>query len=224
MAIPRTGGCLCGAIRYESDGDVMFALRCHCRDCQRQSGAASVAAIRVPAARFHVTRARRNALWRKRIAATKSHGCFAAIAEPRSMSRSRPGPMWSGCVSARLTIPAGFVRTRIFSSKARNPGNQWTPRCPDIQTIHLASPIRSEAADDPRGRLSRRKPPPVHPASLTPALGNPASACGHSFCHATPISGDPIGVARWAQDCDLAEPYRFGSRSADFPVGQRYGI
>jgi hypothetical protein len=56
MATPRTGGCLCGAIRYESDGDVMFALRCHCRDCQRQSGAASVAAIRVPAARFHVTK------------------------------------------------------------------------------------------------------------------------------------------------------------------------
>jgi hypothetical protein len=56
MATSRTGGCLCGAIRYESDGDVMFALRCHCRDCQRQSGAASVAAIRVPAARFHVTK------------------------------------------------------------------------------------------------------------------------------------------------------------------------
>ena len=56
MATMRTGGCLCGAIRYESDGDVMFALRCHCRDCQRQSGAASVAAIRVPAARFQVTK------------------------------------------------------------------------------------------------------------------------------------------------------------------------
>jgi hypothetical protein len=56
MATPRTGGCLCGAIRYESEGEVMFALRCHCRDCQRQSGASSVAAIRVPAARFHLTK------------------------------------------------------------------------------------------------------------------------------------------------------------------------
>ncbi len=56
MSTPRTGGCLCGAIRYESGGEVMFALRCHCRDCQRQSGAASVAAVRVPAADFVITK------------------------------------------------------------------------------------------------------------------------------------------------------------------------
>ncbi len=56
MTVAKTGGCLCGAIRYESDGDVMFALRCHCRDCQRQSGAASVAAIRVPAAQFRISK------------------------------------------------------------------------------------------------------------------------------------------------------------------------
>jgi hypothetical protein len=153
-------------------------------------------------------RARRNALSRKRIAATKSHGRFAVPAGPPSMSRWRPSPRWLDCASALWTIPDGSVRKPIFLSKVRNPGNQWTPRCPDIHSTRLASPIRSEAADDPRGRLSLRKPPPAHPASLTPALGNPASACGRSFCHATPISGDPIGVARWAQDCDLAEPYR----------------
>ncbi len=32
-----------------------FSLRCQCRDCQRQNGAASVAAIRMPAARARVT-------------------------------------------------------------------------------------------------------------------------------------------------------------------------
>ena len=48
MAPARTGGCLCGAIRYESAGEPQFALQCHCRDCQRASGSGYVAAVRMP--------------------------------------------------------------------------------------------------------------------------------------------------------------------------------
>jgi hypothetical protein len=46
-------------------------------------------------------------------------------------------------------------------------------------------------------------------------------ACGCSFCraHATRTTSDPLGAAEiWAVDWDLVEPYRFGSRSADFLV------
>ena len=42
----RAGGCLCGAVRYECEGKPQFSLQCHCRDCQRQSGAPHVAAVR----------------------------------------------------------------------------------------------------------------------------------------------------------------------------------
>lgn len=52
----RTGGCLCGAVRYECGGAPQFALQCHCRDCQRQSGAPHVAAVRMPAAEFRIVR------------------------------------------------------------------------------------------------------------------------------------------------------------------------
>jgi hypothetical protein len=55
MAEIRTGGCLCGAVRYESDGEPSFSLQCHCRDCQRSSGTAYIAAMRVPAAGFRIT-------------------------------------------------------------------------------------------------------------------------------------------------------------------------
>ncbi len=55
MAATRTGRCLCGAVRYESEGDPLFSLHCHCRDCQRSSGTAYIAAIRVPAVGFRIT-------------------------------------------------------------------------------------------------------------------------------------------------------------------------
>lgn len=34
------GGCSCGAVRYRLERAPMFVNCCHCRDCQRQSGAA----------------------------------------------------------------------------------------------------------------------------------------------------------------------------------------
>ena len=34
-----TGGCLCGAVRYEAEVFLHSAYYCHCRDCQKSSGA-----------------------------------------------------------------------------------------------------------------------------------------------------------------------------------------
>ncbi len=36
----RTGRCLCGAVTYELDGDLLATAICHCDHCQRQSGGA----------------------------------------------------------------------------------------------------------------------------------------------------------------------------------------
>jgi hypothetical protein len=38
-----TGGCYCGAVRYETDGEPFHETICHCADCRRIVGAASVA-------------------------------------------------------------------------------------------------------------------------------------------------------------------------------------
>ncbi len=44
---PRTGGCLCGAVRYAAAGATDEVLQCHCENCRRLTGN-FVAAIRTP--------------------------------------------------------------------------------------------------------------------------------------------------------------------------------
>jgi hypothetical protein len=49
------GGCLCGAIRYRLQGPIEDAAYCHCRTCQRQSGAPVLAWFSIAPAQFAYT-------------------------------------------------------------------------------------------------------------------------------------------------------------------------
>jgi hypothetical protein len=44
----HTGGCLCGAVRYEISAPLPKVVVCHCRDCQKASGSAAAFNARVP--------------------------------------------------------------------------------------------------------------------------------------------------------------------------------
>ncbi|MBK8198136.1 MAG: GFA family protein [Acidobacteria bacterium] len=54
MAI--TGGCRCGAIRYELSAAPDRVSICHCRDCQLSAGAPMVSWAVMPAGRLKITR------------------------------------------------------------------------------------------------------------------------------------------------------------------------
>jgi hypothetical protein len=50
-----SGGCHCGAVRFELADEAAFATVCHCTDCRRHSGAPIVAWAMAPASAVAVT-------------------------------------------------------------------------------------------------------------------------------------------------------------------------
>jgi len=55
MSVPFTGGCACGAIRYECSAAPVAMLNCHCRDCQYASGTSHSAVVAIPAKTINIT-------------------------------------------------------------------------------------------------------------------------------------------------------------------------
>ena len=49
-----TGGCLCGAVRYQVAGAPLYSVFCHCRDCQRASGTGHVPVMGMPKSSFSI--------------------------------------------------------------------------------------------------------------------------------------------------------------------------
>jgi hypothetical protein len=56
MPAPYTGGCQCGAVRYEITGEPLTIYRCYCTDCQKQSGSAYGMSMLVPVEFFKLVR------------------------------------------------------------------------------------------------------------------------------------------------------------------------
>ena len=50
-----TGGCLCGALRYEAEGEPLYTGHCYCTDCQKASGSGFIPfmGFASSAVRFH---------------------------------------------------------------------------------------------------------------------------------------------------------------------------
>jgi hypothetical protein len=52
--LPLTGGCVCGAVRFEVDAPLVSASWCHCTRCQRRTGTPASAQARVAPGSFRV--------------------------------------------------------------------------------------------------------------------------------------------------------------------------
>ncbi len=56
VTLPQTGGCACGAVRYELSAPPLMIYNCHCANCQKITGSAFTVAATVPEASLAFTK------------------------------------------------------------------------------------------------------------------------------------------------------------------------
>lgn len=90
-----TGGCQCGAVRYEIAGEPVAVYVCHCRECQRQSASAFGISVIVKRSDFRLTQGEVK-VWQR---PTDSGGTLACAFCPACGSR-----LWHESIDATETI------------------------------------------------------------------------------------------------------------------------
>src|SRR3979490_1734752 len=127
MSATGMGGCLCGAVRYESAGDPVFSLQCHCRDCQRSSGTAYIAAIRVPASGFRITQGASKRYVAKADSGNEIPGAFCGDCGSPLYVQVSTRPDIIGIRVGSLDDPSGFRPEADLFVQSAQP---WDPMDP----------------------------------------------------------------------------------------------
>ena len=135
MEIPFTGGCSCGAIRYECTAEPIMMLNRHCRDCQQVTGGGFAAAVLVPAESFRVTCGQLRYHFTPSIRRGKNKrgfcpGCGSRI---RGAEFEAGESSFVGVLTVSLDDPSCFQpQMDIFVSDAQ-PWDQMDPAIPKLE-------------------------------------------------------------------------------------------
>jgi hypothetical protein len=132
MQIPFSGGCVCGAIRYECSAAPIMMFKCHCRDCQRVSGGGHVAGLLIPASAFRLTKGELRYHFTPSLAGGQHKRGFCADCGSRltgGESDVRPSN-FVGITAGSLDDPSWFRPQMDFFTCDLQPWDQMDPAIP----------------------------------------------------------------------------------------------
>jgi len=130
-----TGGCLCGAVRYESSGDPLLMLLCHCSQCQKATGGAFMPVVVAKSDGLRVTKGETRAYHSSESA--MRHFC-PNCGTPIFFER-RGQPEWRGIIAGTLDDQSQFApRMHVWSSRM-------------VPWLHLADDLPRHAEFPPQG-------------------------------------------------------------------------
>ncbi len=128
-----SGGCACGAIRYESSSAPVFMLNCHCRDCQRSSGGASSSVVLVPAARMTVSGSPKYHVSQPEPGKTVRRGFCPECGSPL-FGASSARPEFIAIKAASLDDPSWFKPMLDLWTASAQPWDVMDPSVPKVRT------------------------------------------------------------------------------------------
>ena len=165
-ALPMTGGCNCGAVRYEVTAELLGPSYCHCRRCQRRSGAAASPSAHAAVQAFRIV-AGEDALkcWKPDDGGEK---WFCGTCGSSIFARNDRHPQWIGVRMGTFDDDPGVRPSSALvgwvGGRRRNQSRRCLPQ-------HIEKPLRpgTPAVLPPRASGS------LPSLSLPPASGGGAS-------------------------------------------------
>jgi hypothetical protein len=133
-----TGGCTCGAVRYEITAEPIRGFYCQCRDCQRDTGAGHASVTVFPSAAMRVTGDVAENLRTADNGAQKRKGFCRNCGSPL-YNKPQNKPDMIGIYVGTLDDPSGF-RPEIVMFASR--GHSWDhldPALPRMPAMRPAS-------------------------------------------------------------------------------------
>ncbi len=114
-----TGGCACGAVRYEVSAQALIAAICHCRDCQRTGGGPYAGHSFVPAGGFQLTKGVPGVYETRSDSGHKVSRFFCRGCGSPLYAKSTSMPDGVGIRASSLDDPDGFRPTmHVFTDSA----------------------------------------------------------------------------------------------------------
>src|SRR5206468_9286271 len=104
-----TGGCVCGAVRYECTAKPLGMFNCHCRTCQKVTGGAYTPVVVVPAKAFKLTQGSLRYHFTKSYARRKHKRGFCPDCGSRITGGESDKPSeWMALTASSLDDPSWF--------------------------------------------------------------------------------------------------------------------
>jgi hypothetical protein len=135
LNLPFTGGCACGAIRYECSAEPFMMFKCHCRDCQRVTGGGFLAGLLVPASAFRLTNGQLGYHFTPRLAGGrhKRGFCTACGSRVTGGESAEVSSKFIGVTAGTLDDPSWFrPQMDLFVSDVQ-PWDQMDPAIPKYE-------------------------------------------------------------------------------------------